>query len=59
MYYYTIFKNQRTGKLWFKKYKSKEKQSRSIVAIIRLTNNSHYYNYTSLSDVKYIIKINN
>ena len=57
--YYTIFQNQKTGNLWFKKFNSIDKQKRAIVAVIRLTNNTHYDNLTFLSDVKSKIINNN
>lgn len=57
--YYTIFKNQKTGKLWYKKYKTIQNQERAYIAIIKLTYNSVYDTYTSLRTVKYIIKKNN
>ena len=57
--YYTIFKNQNTGKLWFKKYKTKAKQTRAVAGVVKLTYNSLYNNFSSLTKVKTKIKNEN
>ena len=57
--YYTIFKNENTGNFWFKKFKSKQKQTRAIIGVVKLTNNSLHDNLTTLSDVKFELKDNN
>lgn len=57
--YYTIFQNQKTGNLWFKKYKTKAKQTRAVVGVVKLTYNRLYDNLTSLNSVKLVIKKNN
>ena len=57
--YYTIFKNENTGNFWFKKFKSKQKQTRAIIGVVKLTNNSLHDNLTTLSDVKFEVKDNN
>lgn len=56
--YYTIFKNKKTGKLWFKKYKTKASQTRAIVGVVKLTYNTLYDNLSSLNSVQSLIKKN-
>jgi hypothetical protein len=57
--YYTIFQNYRTGNLWFKKYKTKAKQTRAVIGVEKLTYNGLYDNFTSLNSVKSLIKKKN
>jgi len=57
--YYTIFQNQKTGNLWFKKYKTKAKQTRAVVGVVKLTYNSLYDKSSSLTKVKTKIKKEN
>ena len=57
--HYTIFQNQNTGMLWFKKYKTKQKQTRAIKGVVKLTYNSLYDNFSNLNNVKAKIKKEN